>query len=183
LPIDVTVVGGGLAGSEAAWQLAERGFQVALYEMRPVQTTDAHQTDHLAELVCSNSLKSDQHPSASWLLKEELRKLGSLLMRAANEARVPGGQALTVDRVRFGELVSDEIEAHSRIEVRRQEVTGIDPERPTIIATGPLTSGALASAIGELTGSDRLWTPTQSTAPSPSRPPGTTSRWMARGIT
>ena len=151
------IAGGGLAGSEAAWQLAQRGFRVRLYEMRPVQTTDAHQTDRLAELVCSNSLKSDQHPSASWLLKEELRRLDSLLMRAANEARVPGGQALTVDRVGFAEAVSTAIGAHPLIEIRREEVTSIDPARPTIIATGPLTSGALAGAIGELTGSDRLF--------------------------
>src|ERR1700685_2609810 len=95
------VIGGGLAGSEAAWQLAQRGIGVTLREMRPVRTTDAHQTDRLAELVCSNSLKSDQHPSASWLLKEELRRLDSLLMQAAGKSRVPGGQALTGDRVTF----------------------------------------------------------------------------------
>src|SRR5882757_9743214 len=106
------IAGGGLAGSEAAWQLAQRGFRVKLYEMRPVRTTDAHQTDRLAELVCSNSLKSDQHPSASWLLKEELRRLDSLLLRAAEKSRVPGGQALTVDRVTFAAEVSDRIEAH-----------------------------------------------------------------------
>src|SRR5450631_1579595 len=92
------VIGGGLAGSEAAWQLAQRGIEVTLYEMRPVRTTDAHQTDRFAELVCSNSLKSDQHPSASWLLKEELRRLDSLLLKAAACAKVPGGNALTVDR-------------------------------------------------------------------------------------
>ena len=153
----VIIIGGGLAGSEAAWQLAERGFPVCLYEMRPVQTTDAHQTDRLAELVCSNSLKSDQQPSASWLLKEELRRLNSLLMVAANEARVPGGQALTVDRVRFAEVVTDAIEGHRNIEIVREEVRGIDPAQPTIIATGPLTSGALAEAIGELTGANRLF--------------------------
>ena len=146
------IAGGGLAGSEAAWQLAQRGFRVSLYEMRPVQTTDAHQTDRLAELVCSNSLKSDQHPSASWLLKEELRRLDSLLMRAANEARVPGGQALTVDRVAFADVVTDAIEAHPLIEIRREEVTAIDASRPTIIATGPLTAGALAGAIGRADG-------------------------------
>ncbi|MCU1325178.1 MAG: gid protein [Bryobacterales bacterium] len=151
------IAGGGLAGSEAAWQLAERGFKVCLYEMRPVQTTDAHQTDRMAELVCSNSLKSDQQPSASWLLKEELRRLDSLLMRAASEARVPGGQALTVDRVRFAEVVTDALEGHPNIEIRREEVLAIDPAQPTIIATGPLTSGALAAAIGEITGSDRLF--------------------------
>jgi methylenetetrahydrofolate--tRNA-(uracil-5-)-methyltransferase len=157
LGFDVIIAGGGLAGSEAAWQLAERGFKVCVYEMRPVQTTDAHQTDRMAELVCSNSLKSDQQPSASWLLKEELRRLDSLLMRAASESRVPGGQALTVDRVRFAEVVTDALEGHPNIEIRREEVLAIDPAQPTIIATGPLTSGALAAAIGEITGSDRLF--------------------------
>src|SRR5947209_4295607 len=151
------VVGGGLAGTEAAWQLAERGIHVILYEMRPVRTTDAHQTDRLAELVCSNSLKSDQHPSASWLLKDELRRLGSLLLRAAAAARVPGGQALTVDRNVFAAEVTAAIESHPLIEIRREEVNELDPERPTIIATGPLTSDDLASAIGRLTGSGRLF--------------------------
>ena len=98
------MIGGGLAGCEAAWQLASRGIGVTLFEMRPVQTTDAHQTDRLAELVCSNSLKSDQPPSASWLLKEELRRMGSLLTSVAAKSRVPGGQALTVDRVVFAEI-------------------------------------------------------------------------------
>src|SRR5665213_1140464 len=104
--MDAIVIGGGLAGCEAAWQLAERGIRVTLYEMRPVRTTDAHQTDRLAELVCSNSLKSDQPPSASWLLKEELRHLDSLLIRIATQARVPGGNALTVDRVTFADQVT-----------------------------------------------------------------------------
>jgi methylenetetrahydrofolate--tRNA-(uracil-5-)-methyltransferase len=153
----VTIAGGGLAGSEAAWQLAERGVSVVLYEMRPVRTTDAHQTDRLAELVCSNSLKSDQYPSASWLLKEELRRLDSLLLRAAAVARVPGGQALTVDRNVFGAEVTAAIEAHPRIEIRREEFSEVDPSRPTIIATGPLTSDGLASNIGKLTGSGRLF--------------------------
>src|SRR5450631_4099359 len=121
------VIGGGLAGTEAAWQLAERGVDVVLYEMRPVRTTDAHQTDRLAELVCSNSLKSDQHPSASWLLKEELRRLDSLLLHAAERSRVPGGQALTVDRVTFAADVTDAIESHPRIEIRREEIAEIDP--------------------------------------------------------
>jgi len=153
----VTIAGGGLAGSEAAWQLAERGIGVVLYEMRPVRTTDAHQTDRLAELVCSNSLKSDQYPSASWLLKEELRRLDSLLLRAAAVSRVPGGQALTVDRNVFGAEVTAAIESHPRIEIRREEFSEIDPSRPTIIATGPLTSDGLASNIGRLTGSGRLF--------------------------
>jgi methylenetetrahydrofolate--tRNA-(uracil-5-)-methyltransferase len=151
------VIGGGLAGSEAAWQLAERGVDVVLYEMRPLRTTDAHQTDRLAELVCSNSLKSDQHPSASWLLKEELRRMDSLLLRAAAVARVPGGQALTVDRNVFAAEVTGAIESHPRIEIRREEVTSIDATRAVILATGPLTSHGLAEAIGRLTGSDRLF--------------------------
>src|SRR5947209_16078584 len=116
------VVGGGLAGSEAAWQLARRDIDVTLYEMRPVRTTDAHQTDRLAELVCSNSLKSDRHPSASWLLKEELRRLDSLLLRASFAARVPGGQALTVDRVAFADSVTASTEACPRIEICRAEL-------------------------------------------------------------
>jgi methylenetetrahydrofolate--tRNA-(uracil-5-)-methyltransferase len=153
----VTVAGGGLAGTEAAWQLAERGINVVLYEMRPVRTTDAHQTDRLAELVCSNSLKSDQHPSASWLLKEELRRLGSLLLRAAATARVPGGQALTVDRNAFAAEVTAAIESHPRIEIRREEFGEIDPASATIIATGPLTSDDLAQNIGRLTGAGRLF--------------------------
>ncbi len=153
----ITVIGGGLAGTEAAWQLAKRGLDVTLYEMRPVRTTDAHQTDRLAELVCSNSLKSDQHPSASWLLKEELRRLDSLLLLAAEKSRVPGGQALTVDRVTFADEVTAAIEASPRIEIRRDEIVDIDPERLTIVATGPLTSDALANSIARLTGSDRLF--------------------------
>lgn len=153
----ITVAGGGLAGTEAAWQLAERGIDVTLYEMRPVRTTDAHQTDRLAELVCSNSLKSDRHPSASWLLKEELRRLDSLLLRAAEKSRVPGGQALTVDRVAFAAEVTGAIEAHPRIAIRREEFRDIDPGEEIVIATGPLTSDALALNIARLTGSDRLF--------------------------
>ena len=151
------MIGGGLAGTEAAWQLAERGIRVTLFEMRPIQTTDAHQTDRLAELVCSNSLKSDRPPSASWLLKEELRRLNSLLMRAAEKSRVPGGQALTVDRVVFADEVSSAIESHPNIEIRREEITEIDAAQPTIIATGPLTSNALAACLSRFTGSDRLF--------------------------
>src|SRR5580658_6906094 len=133
--MNALVIGGGLAGTEAAWQLAQRGLDVTLCEMRPVRTTDAHQTDRLAELVCSNSLKSDQQPSASWLLKEEVRRLDSLLLRAAEKSRVPGGQALTVDRAIFAAEVTEAIESHPRIEIGRQEISEIDPEELTIIAT------------------------------------------------
>jgi methylenetetrahydrofolate--tRNA-(uracil-5-)-methyltransferase len=153
----VIVIGGGLAGTEAAWQLARRDVPVELFEMRPVRTTDAHQTDHLAELVCSNSLKSDREPSASWLLKEELRRLGSLLIDIAGNTRVPGGQALTVDRVVFADRVTRAIESDRWIQVRREEIAEIDDSRVVIVASGPLTSDALAASIGRLTGADRLF--------------------------
>ena len=128
-----------------------------LFEMRPVRTTPAHQTDRFAELVCSNSLKSDQAPSASWLLKEELRRLGSLAMRAAEAARVPGGHALTVDREIFGEEITRAMETHPLIEVRREEAVAIDSDVITVIASGPLTSAALAEEIGRITGTERLY--------------------------
>ncbi len=153
----IKVIGGGLAGTEAAWRIAQRGVPVVLFEMRPVRTTDAHQTDRLAELVCSNSLKSDLQPSASWLLKEELRRLDSLLLCAAGKSRAPGGHALTVDRVAFAEAVTSAIESHPRIEIRREEIGEIDPAEPTIVATGPLTSDNLAANIARLTGSERLF--------------------------
>ncbi|HLY17526.1 MAG TPA: methylenetetrahydrofolate--tRNA-(uracil(54)-C(5))-methyltransferase (FADH(2)-oxidizing) TrmFO [Bryobacteraceae bacterium] len=153
----VHVIGGGLAGSEAAWQVAEAGLDVVLHEMRPVRPTAAHQTDRLAELVCSNSLKSEQEGSAPWLLKQELRRLKSLVLRAAAIARVPGGHALTVDREVFSAEVTRAIGAHPRIEVRREESREVPAEGITIIATGPLTSDALAAEIGRLTGSGRLF--------------------------
>ena len=153
----IHILGGGLAGSEAAWQIASAGLNCVLFEMRPVRPTPAHKTDQLAELVCSNSLKSEGENSAPWLLKEELRKFDSLLLRAAREARVPGGQALTVDREVFAREVSRAIEEHPRIELRREEVTTIAPNAITIIATGPLTSGALAEEIARLTGVERLF--------------------------
>jgi methylenetetrahydrofolate--tRNA-(uracil-5-)-methyltransferase len=140
----IHIVGGGLAGCEAAWQVARRGFGCVLHEMRPGRPTPAHQTDRLAELVCSNSLKSEQENSAPWLLKQELRRLGSLILRAAAHARVPGGQALTVDREVFAEEVTRAIVSHPRIELRREEVTTLDPSKTCIIASGPLTSGATA---------------------------------------
>ena len=152
----VTVVGGGLAGSEAAWQAAERGVRVVLYEMRPQKMTPAHRTDRLAELVCSNSLGSDLPDRAPGLLKAELRRLGSLVLACADATRVPAGSALAVDRERFAEEVTRRIESHPRIQVVRQEVTEI-PEPPAVIATGPLTSDALAAAIAALTGEEYLY--------------------------
>src|SRR5205809_5504922 len=125
----IHIIGGGLAGTEAAWQIARRGFGSVLHEMRPVRPTAAHQTSRLAELVCSNSLKSEQAASAPWLLKEELRRLDSLLLDVARETRVPAGQALTVDRVLFAREVTRRIEAEPLIELRRAEVSTIDPGR------------------------------------------------------
>ena len=153
----IHIIGAGLAGCEAAYQAAEAGAQVVLYEMRPHKQTAAHKTDRFAELVCSNSLKSEQMHSAPWLLKQEMRKLGSLLMRAADKARVPGGHALTVDRDIFSAEVTRAIEEHPAIVIRREEVTRIPRDGITIIATGPLTSDALADEISRLTGSERLY--------------------------
>jgi methylenetetrahydrofolate--tRNA-(uracil-5-)-methyltransferase len=155
--VPVHVIGGGLAGSEAALQLAHAGVPSVLYEMRPIRLTPAHQTDRFAELVCSNSLKSEQENTAPWLLKQELRRLGSFLIDAAWRARVPAGHALTVDRVVFAEEVSREVEANSLIEIRREEVARVPDESIAIVATGPLTSDALATDIARLTGSERLF--------------------------
>lgn len=153
----IHVLGAGLAGCEASWQLARAGFSVILYEMRPLRTTEAHRTDRLAELVCSNSLKTEQENSAPWLLKEELRRMGSLLLEVAAQARVPAGHALTVDRELFAERVSCIIEDDDRIELRRAEVTAIPDDGIVIVATGPLTSDALAASIAEITGTERLF--------------------------
>ncbi len=153
----VQVIGGGLAGCEAAFQAAEAGVHVVLYEMRPQKHTPAHKTDAFGELVCSNSLKSEQVNSAPWLLKQEMRALNSLLMRASEAARVPGGHALTVDREVFSAEIARVIEQHPRIEIRREEVTKIPGERVVVIASGPLTSDALAQDISRQTGSDRLY--------------------------
>ncbi len=151
----VTVVGGGLAGCEAAWQLAERGHDVTLVEMRPVQRTPAHQTDRLAELVCTNSFKSTDPSNAHGLLKTEMRALGSLLLVSAEDARVPAGAALAVDRDIFSRRMTERITSHPRITVERREVTTL-PEGPTVMATGPLTSDALTSEIARLLGDDGL---------------------------
>jgi methylenetetrahydrofolate--tRNA-(uracil-5-)-methyltransferase len=152
----VLIAGGGLAGSEAAWQLASRGVRVTLCEMRPQRPTPAHKTDQLAELVCSNSLKSNAPGAASWLLKEEMRRAGSLLLRLAGECAVPGGSALAVDRERFAASVTQAIERHPLIDLRREEVTEIPCDRLTLIATGPLTSDALAESLQRLTGTESL---------------------------
>ena len=153
---ELIVVGGGLAGSEAAWQAAERGIPVRLYEMRPTASTGAHTGPYLAELVCSNSLGSNQIDRASGLLKEELRCLDSLLLRCAEETAVPAGGALAVDRVAFARRVTDVIEKHANIDLVRHEVTEI-PDTPTVIASGPLTSPALSQAIQYLTGQQHLY--------------------------
>jgi methylenetetrahydrofolate--tRNA-(uracil-5-)-methyltransferase len=155
----VTIVGGGLAGSEAAWQAASRGVSVILHEMRPVKPTAVHKTDGLAELVCSNSFRGDKLDNAVGLLKEEMRRLGSLIMRAADEARVPAGAALAVDRDVFSSRVTEAIGSHPLISIRRGEVTSIPSgaDGPVIIATGPLTSDALSAEIAALVGSQHLY--------------------------
>ena len=154
---EVNVIGGGLAGVEAAWQAAQLGAQVNLYEMRPVKQTPAHRSDKLAEIVCSNSLKSDEPGTSSYLLKEELRQGGSLVMAAAAETRVPAGAALAVDRHKFAELITARIEREPRIRLVREEVTQIPDDRITIIATGPLSSDALTAEIMKLTGGDQMY--------------------------
>src|SRR5947207_1930729 len=149
-PVTIHIIGGGLAGCEAAWQIARRGHNCMLHEMRPARPTPAHQTDKLAELVCSNSLKSESESTAPWLLKEELRRLDSLLLTCAQTARVPGGHALTVDRDIFASAVTAAIGAEPRIELRRGEVTSLAEDAIWIVASGPLTSGALAGEIARL---------------------------------
>ena len=152
---EVTVVGGGLAGSEAAWGLAERGHRVTLLEMRPTRRTAAHQTELLGEIVCSNSFKSEDPLVAHGLLKAEMRDLGSLLLRVAEASRIPGGTALTVDRREFAERMDAAIHAHSAINVVREEAAAL-PDGPAVIATGPLTSDALSEAIRAALGDEGL---------------------------
>ena len=152
----LVVIGGGLAGTEAAWQLAEQGLQVKLYEMRPQRQTPAHVTNHLAELVCSNSLGSMLPHKAPGLLKAELRGLGSMILACAAETAVPAGTSLAVDRDKFAELVTAKMEAHPHIELIREEVTAV-PDQPTIIASGPLTSSALTASISQLSGEEYLY--------------------------
>ncbi len=152
----LTIIGAGLAGSEAAWQAAKRGIRVHLFEMRPKRMTPAHRTDKCAELVCSNSLGAKSPDRALGLLKEEMRRLDSLILRAAEANALPAGGALAVDREGFSAMITEALEAHPNVEIIREEVTEI-PEGPTIIATGPLTSDALARRIAELTGEEYLY--------------------------
>src|SRR5581483_4499282 len=154
----IKIIGAGLAGSEAAWQLARRGFAVELFEMRPTRSTPAHQTADFAELVCSNSLKSASENTAPWLLKEEMRRAGSLLLRLAERCAVPAGHALAVDRTVFAAEVTRAISAEPLITIRRAEVTRLDEAGGvTIIATGPLTSDALSREVARLCGTDHLY--------------------------
>ncbi len=154
---NVRIVGAGLAGSEAAWQCARRGVAVELCEMRPVRSTPAHQTADFAELVCSNSLKSDSENTAPWLLKEEMRRAGSLMLKIARECAVPAGHALAVDRTTFAARVTETISREPLITIRREEVEKIEEDQITIIATGPLTSDALSQEIARLSGSGHLY--------------------------
>ena len=157
----VRIIGAGLAGSEAAWQCARRGVAVELFEMRPVQPTPAHQTADFAELVCSNSLKSDSQNTAPWLLKEEMRRAGSKLLEIARQCAVPAGHALAVDRVTFAEKVTEAISREPQISVTREQVSSIEDagDRITIIASGPLTSDALAAEIARLGATEEKSTP------------------------
>jgi len=155
----IKVIGGGLAGPEAALQAAKFGCEVDLFEMRPTRSTEAHQTSDFAELVCSNSLKSESENTAPWLLKQEMRRAGSILLAEADAAAVPAGHALAVDRVEFSRRVAERIAAEPRITVHREEVTRLDETDPdviTILASGPLTSPVLAAELQRLTGSDYL---------------------------
>ena len=154
---EIVVLGGGLAGSEAAWQAARAGLRVRLFEMRPIRQTPAHKTARLAELVCSNSFKSSAPHAASGLLKEELRRAGSLLIQVASRCAVPGGQALAVDRELFAAEVSEAVESHPLITLVREEVREIPRAEIVVVATGPLTSGRLAAGIARLTGSEQLY--------------------------
>jgi methylenetetrahydrofolate--tRNA-(uracil-5-)-methyltransferase len=165
----VRIIGAGLAGSEAAWQCARRGVSVELFEMRPVRSTPAHQTDDFAELVCSNSLKSDSENTAPWLLKEEMRRAGSRLLEIARETAVPAGHALAVDRAEFSRRVTETISREPLITIRREEVTRVEEGQIAIIATGPLTSDALSAEIVRLSSSSTANTSTGESISDPSR--------------
>jgi methylenetetrahydrofolate--tRNA-(uracil-5-)-methyltransferase len=153
----INVIGAGLAGSEAAYQIAKRGIPVKLYEMRGVKPTPQHKTDKFAELVCSNSFRGDSLTNAVGLLKEEMRRLDSIIMRAGEAHRVPAGGAMAMDRENFSQAVTDEIHNHPLIEVIREEIKEIPDDAITVIATGPLTSDALAEKIHALNGGDGFY--------------------------
>ena len=156
----ITIIGGGLAGSEAAYQIAKRGIKVKLYEMKPIKYSEAHSNENLAEIVCSNSFKSNLHTNACGLLKEELRELDSLLIKIADETQVPAGQALAVDREKFSQKVTEELEKNKLIEIIHKEVVDIKEmsiDGIVIIATGPLTSEGMAKEISRITGQDKLY--------------------------
>ena len=154
---EINIIGGGLAGCEAAYQVAKRGIKVKLYEMKPIKFSPAHSNENLAEIVCSNSLKSNSITNACGLLKEELRRLDSLLIKCADETKVPAGQALAVDREKFSELVTKKISENPNIEIVHKEVEKIDDDGITIVATGPLTSEKLSDEIGRITGKEKLF--------------------------
>jgi methylenetetrahydrofolate--tRNA-(uracil-5-)-methyltransferase len=183
MPQSITIIGAGLAGCEAAWQCARRGIKVALYEMRPKRMTQAHQTGDFGELVCSNSLKSESENTAPWLLKQEMRRAGSLLLECADLAAVPAGHALAVDRAEFSRRIAEAVQSEPLIDVRREEVTQIhENSRITIVASGPLTSEALSQEVARLTGSGHLYfydsispvVEAESIGPRSTSPPDTT---------
>ena len=160
----ITIIGGGLAGCEAAYQIAKAGIKVKLYEMKPIKYSEAHSNENLAEIVCSNSFKSNLLTNACGLLKEELRRLDSLLIKIADETQVPAGQALAVDREKFAKRVTEEIESNQLIEIIHKEVENVDSDSEinaedgiVIIATGPLTSEKMAKQISKLAGEDKLY--------------------------
>ncbi len=165
----VSIIGAGLAGSEAAWQCTRRGVPVELFEMRPVRTTPAHQTGDFAELVCSNSLKSDSENTAPWLLKEEMRRAGSRLLEVARETAVPAGHALAVDRAEFSRGVTEAISREALITIRREEITHVEEGQITVIATGPLTSDALSAEILRLSSALDTTTSARESISDPSR--------------
>jgi methylenetetrahydrofolate--tRNA-(uracil-5-)-methyltransferase len=175
----VTVVGAGLAGCEAAWQAARRGLDVTLYEMKPVRFSPAHESEGFAELVCSNSLRSNVQVNAVGLLKEEMRRLGSLVIAAADESAVPAGRALAVDRDAFSRRITESVESHPRIEIRHEVVEQIPTEGRVILATGPLTANELARDLKRLLGEEQLYLRRRPCRSTPSRR-SSTSRVVCR---
>lgn len=151
------VIGAGIAGSEASWQIAQHGIEVELYEMRPVRPTAAHKTDQFSELVCSNSFGSDNPGSASRMLKDEIRSMGSLTLEVARECSVPAGASLAVDRNLFAQMITERLSSHPKIKIKREEVLEIPNEGVIVLATGPLTSDSLSNSLGSLLGTKSLY--------------------------